>query len=62
MTAAIRENTMGGKIRNKGWDKLRRMCDKLFDKYINIIGTTKTITHKYVDNLAAADSGTLGNF
>ena len=36
------------------------MCDKLVDKHINIIGTTNTITHKYVDNLAAADSVTLG--
>ena len=38
------------------------MCDKLVDKHINIIGTTDTITHKYVYNLAAADSGTSGNF
>ena len=38
------------------------MCDKLDDKYINIIGTTNTITHKHVDNLAAAESGTSGYF
>ena len=38
------------------------MCDKLVDNHINIIGTTNTITHKYVDNLAAADSGTSGHF
>ena len=38
------------------------MCDKLVDNHTNIIGTTNTITHKYVDNLAAADSGTLGHF
>ena len=38
------------------------MWDKLVDKHINVIGTTNTITHKYVDNLAAADSGTPGNF
>ena len=38
------------------------MCDKLDNKYINIIETTNTITHKHVDNLAAADSGTSGHF
>ena len=38
------------------------MCDKLDDKHINIIETTNTITHKHVDNLAAADSGTSGHF
>ena len=38
------------------------MCDKLVDKHINIIETTNTITHKHVDNLAAAESGTLGRF
>ena len=38
------------------------MCDKLVDNNINIIATTNTIKHKYVDNLAAADSGTLGHF
>ena len=38
------------------------MCDKLDDKHINIIETTNTITHKNVDNLAAADSGTSGHF
>ena len=57
---------MGGKMYNNGWDKrqdkLRRVCDKLDDKYINIIKTTNTITHKHVDNLAAAESGTSGHF
>ena len=38
------------------------MCDKLDNKNINIIETTNTITHKHVNNLAAADSGTLGHF
>ena len=28
----------------------------------NMIRTTNTITHKHVDNLAAADSGTSGHF
>ena len=37
------------------------MCDKLDDKNINITGTTNTITHKHVDNLAAADSRTSGH-
>ena len=62
MTAATRHNTMGGKLYNTGWDKWRRVCDKLVDKYINIIGTTNTITNKHWYNLAAADSGTSGNF
>ena len=62
MTAATRSDTMGGKLYNKGWDKWRRVCDKLNDKHINIIETTNTITHKIVDNLAAADSGTSGHF
>ena len=39
------------------------MCDKLVDDNINIIGTTDAITHNYnVYNIAAADSGTSGNF
>ena len=37
------------------------MCDKLVDNNINIVATTNTITHKYVDNLVAADSVTLGH-
>ena len=37
------------------------MCDKFDSKHINIIRTTNNITHKHVDNLAAADSGTSGN-
>ena len=37
------------------------MCDKLVDNNINVIATTNTITHKYVDNIAAADSGTSGH-
>ena len=38
------------------------MCDKLVDNNINIIGTTNTSTHNYnVDNITAADSGTLGH-
>ena len=57
---------MGGKMWNKGWDerrdKWRRVCDKLDNKYINIIETTNTITHKHVDNIAAADSGTSIHF
>ena len=62
MTAATRNNTMGRKLYNKGWDKWRRVCDKLYDKHINIIETTNNITHKHIDNLAAADSGTSGHF
>ena len=62
MTAATKENTMGGRLRNKDWDKSRRVCDKLVNNHINIIGTTNTITQKYVDNIAAADYGTLGHF
>ena len=62
MTAATRSNTMGGKLYNKGWDKWRSVCDKLDDKHINIIKTTNTITHKHVDNLEAAESGTSGHF
>ena len=38
------------------------MCDKLVDININIIATINTITHKYVDNLAAAISRTSGHF
>ena len=38
------------------------MCDKLGDNNLNIIANTNTITYKYVDNLAAADSGTAGHF
>ena len=38
------------------------MCDKLVDNNINIIANTNTITHKYVDNIAATDSGTSGHF
>ena len=54
---------MGGKMWNKGWDKLRNVCDKLVDNNINISGTTNTITYHYnVDNLAAEDSGTSGHF
>ena len=66
ITAATRSDTMGVKLYNKGWDerkdKLRRVCDKLDDKHINIIETTNTITHEHVDNIAAADSGTLVHF
>ena len=62
MTAATKENTMGGRLRNKDWDKSRRVCDKLVNNHINIIGTTNTITQKYVDNIAAADYGKLGHF
>ena len=63
ITAATRYNTMGGGgLYNKGWYKWLRVCDKLVDKHINIIVTTNTIKHKHVDNLAAADSGTLGHF
>ena len=43
--------------------QVTEVCDKLVDNNINIIGTTNTITHNYnVENLAAADSGTSGNF
>ena len=62
MTAATKDNTMDGVLLNKDWDKWRRVCDKLVDNNINIIGTTNTITHKYVDNIAEADSGTPGHF
>ena len=62
MTAATRNDTMCIKLDNKGWYKWRRVCDKLDDKHINFTGTTNTITHKHVDNLAAADSGTSGYF
>ena len=62
MTAATKDNTMGERLWNKYWDKWQRVCDNLVNNHINIIGTTNTITHKYVDNLEAADSGTLGHF
>ena len=61
-TAATRDNTMGGKLYNKGWDKWRSVFDKLVNKHINVIETTNTITHKHVDNLATADYGTSGHF
>ena len=62
MPEATRNNTIGRKIWNKGWDKWRNVCDKLVDNNTNIIGTTNTITHNYnVDNLEAEDSGTSGH-
>ena len=63
MTEATRNNTMGVKMWNKGWDKRRNVCDKLVHNNLNIISTTNNIANDYnVDNLAVADSGTSGFF
>ena len=63
MPESTRNNKMGRKMWNKGWEKWRNVCDKLVDNNINIISTTNTITHNYnVYNLAAADSITSGHF